>query len=173
MRAVTVVLLSLSLLLMACGPDNGGAGGDEKQQADDLEAARARVLDDVTPVLSDLGARLPAQLRFSSGKYNACKNDFSGATAVTYAVNGRLDLSGAGPVSLDAVRAAFTDAGFEVEDEDDGITVAATKGDTSATVSTLEGEPALLFAARDDGCYEVGGDRARAYSVDKDPITLG
>ena len=168
---MVLLSLSLSLLLTACGPDSG-AGGDEKQEVKDLEAARARVLDDVMPVLSDLGAELPARLRFSSGKYNACKNDFDGATAVTYAVNGRLDLTGAGPASLDPVRRAFESAGFDVADDDNGVTVEATKGDTRASVSTLEGEPALLFSAKDSGCYEVGGERARGYGVDKDPITL-
>jgi hypothetical protein len=173
MRTVTMVLVSLALLLTACGPDSGGSGGGgEEQEAQDLEAARARVLDDITPVLRDLGTTLPARLRFSSGKYDSCKNDFSGATAVTYAVNGRLDLTGTGPASLDAVRAAFDGAGFEVGAEDDGVNVVATKGDTRASVSTLAGEPALLFSAKDEGCYEVGGDRARSYGVDKDPVTL-
>ena len=168
-----MVLASLALLMTACGPDSGGfSGGGEEDQVTDLEAARARVLDDITPVLRDLGTTLPARLRFSSGAYDACKSDFSGATAVTYAVNGRLDLTGAGPASLDAVRAAFDGAGFEVGAEDDGVNVVATKGDTRASVSTLEGEPALLFSAKDVGCYEVGGDKARGYGADKDPITL-
>ena len=169
-RTTTALLLTGALLMTGCTPSSGG--GDEKAEGERLQEARTRVLDDLTPVLRDLSADLPATLRFSSGKYNSCENDLSGATAVTYAVNGRLDLTGTGPAGLDEIRAAFDAAGFDVAEEDNGITVAATKGDTRAGISTLEGEPALLFNARDLGCYEVGGDTARGYSVEKDPITL-
>jgi hypothetical protein len=173
MKALTMVLLSLSLLLMACAPDSGGAAGDDgKQQAEELEAARTRVLDDVTPVLSDLTAALPARLRFSLGNYDACKNDFGGATAVTYRVNGRVDATGGGdPVA--AARRALEGAGFEVAATSDEVTVEGAKGETTVTFSTLDGQHALLFAAKDSGCYGIGGDRAKALGVDKDPITLG
>lgn len=168
-----MVLLSLSLLLMGCGPDSGsGGGGDEKQEVKDLEAARARVLDDLTPVLEDLTARLPGRLRFSQGNYDSCKSDFDGATAVGYSVNGRVDASGGGDPAA-AVRAALEDAGFEVPDTSDGVTVEGAKGETTVSFSTLDGEDALLFSAKDTGCYDVGGEKARGYHVDKDPITLG
>ncbi len=168
MRAVMTVLLSL--LLTACTP--GGSGDDEADQAAKLEAARQRVLDDVTPVLDDLAATLPGRVRFSQGNYDACENDLSGATAVTYRVNGRLDLTG-GPADLDTVLAALTEAGFEDDGTDDGVTAGGTKKGTRVSFSRLEGEPALLFSAGDDGCYEVGRDRARDLSVDRNPITPG
>ena len=126
MRTMTALLLMGALLMTGCTPGSGG--GDEDDQDERLQAARTRVLDDLTPALGDLTAGLPATLRFSSGKYASCKNNLSGATAVTYAVNGRLDLA-AGPAGLDAVRSALDGAGFEVAD-DNGTTVTATKGDT-------------------------------------------
>ena len=168
MRAVMTVLLSL--LMTACTP--GGSGVDEADQAAQLEAARQRVLDDVTPVLDDLVATLPGRVRFSQGNYDACENDLSGATAVTYRVNGRLDLAG-GPADLDAVLAALTRAGFEDDGTHDGVTAGGTKEGTQASFSRLAGEPALLFSAGDDGCYAVGRDRARDLSADRNPIAPG
>jgi hypothetical protein len=168
MRTVMTVLLSL--VLMACTP--GGSRDDEAEQAAQLEAARQRVLDDVTPVLDDLVATLPGRVRFSQGNYDACENNLSGATAVTYRVNGRLDLTG-GPADLDAVLAALTRAGFADDGARDAITAAGTKDGTKASFSRLEGEPALLFAAGDDGCYRVGGDRARDLPADRNPIAPG
>ena len=99
-------------------------------------------------------------------------NDLSGATAVTYRVNGRLDLS-TGPADLDAVHAALARGGFGDDGTHDGITAGGTKEGTQASFSRLAGEPALLFSAGDDGCYEVGRDRARGLSADRNPITPG
>ena len=38
--------------------------------------------------------------------------------------------------------------------------------------SVVAGEPAVLFSSGSDACYEIGGDRAKDYNVDQDPITL-
>ena len=56
---------------------------------------------------------------------------------------------------------------------DVGVTVEGAKGETTVSFSMLDGEDALLFSAKDTGCYDVGGEKARGYHVDKDPITLG
>lgn len=174
MRAVTVVLLAL--LLAGCtsggGDGNGSGNVDREKEARELDTARTRVLDELTPVLRDLTAALPGRLRFSQGNYDACENDLDGATAVTYRVNGRVDGSGGGDPTA-AVRAALDGAGFEVAPTSDGPTVDATRGDTFATFSGLDGEDALLFSAYDTGCYAVGGDRATSYTAEKDPLKLG
>ena len=147
-------------------------GIDREKEARELDAARTRVLDELAPVLADLGAALPGRLRFSQGNYDACENDLDGATAVTYRVNGRVDGSGGGDPS-GAARTALEGAGFEIAPSSEGGTVDATRGFTSATFSGLDGEDALLFSVHDTRCFAVGGDRARSYAAERNPLEPG
>ena len=171
MRTGLLVLLLTGVLLMSgCGPDDSGS---EAAQERELKATRARVLDDLTAVLGDLTASLPARLRFTQGNYERCAGDLEGASGYVYSVNGRLDLDGAGgPRDLATVEETLRRAGFAVTSPV-ATSREGTRAGLAVRVSTVAGQPALLFSGGTDDCFEVGRDRAAAYSTERDPIRLG
>lgn len=155
--------------MSGCGPDSGSEAAQEKE----LKATRARVLDDLTSVLGDLTAALPARLRFTQGNYERCTGDLEGASGYVYSVNGRLDLDGpGGPRALATVEDTLRTAGFAVTSPA-AISREGTRDGLAVRVSTVAGQPVLLFSGGTPDCFEIGKDRAAAYSSEPNPIRLG
>jgi hypothetical protein len=168
--AVVLVGVLVGVVAMTgCRPGSG----DEDAQEQGLRDSRDQTVTELTAALGTVTAGLPAQLRFSQGNYDTCRSDLEGATGYAYSVNGRLDLATA-PTRADLTRLArlLTEAAFEAEVVDD-LTVEGTKSGLTLSLSRLDQEPAYLFSGGTDECFEIGRDRADAYSVDKDPIQLG
>ena len=149
-----------------------GSSGEEADQEKELLSTRGRVIDELTSLLTDLTAAVPARLRFTQGNYDTCTSDLKGPTGYTYNVNGRLDLDAVGSAAdLDTVAAALEDAGYTTQRVNE-VTVEGKREGLVFEASVVAGEPAVLFSSGSDACYEIGGDRAKDYNVDQDPITL-
>lgn len=158
-------LVAALTLMTGCGM------GDEEEQERALRATRDQVNAEMTALLEQVTGRLGARMRFSQGNYDSCGSTLDGAaTAYSYRVNGRIDLTG--PPSAAATEAAVEQAGWAVDERGEGRVSASLDGLT-VTFSSLAGstrEQAWLFSGGSDECYEIGRERAEKFSAERDPL---
>jgi hypothetical protein len=77
-----------------------------------------------------------------------------------------------GPRDLATVEDTLRKAGFAVTSPA-ATSREATRDGLAVRVSTVAGQPALLFSGGTGECFEIGRDRAAAYSTEQNPIGPG
>jgi hypothetical protein len=153
---------------------NGGTGGDADDATAALEAQRDEVRQAAADLVTGAVAALGGRPSNTTGGFEGCESTFNDEyRTYQYRASGRVDAGpGAARPYVDVLGPVLTDAGFGepvAGERPGGQTLAAERGDLSATFSELPGQGDYVLLTVHGPCVEVPEDDRDDWLTRQDP----